>query len=1428
MRKINGKLFLALLLGSGLLAGGLFVLHRFQRDRIAQALLFQAKKAEEEGLNARSASYRQRYLDFNRTDHDEMAMLAKQWIGDGVTSSVRDRQRAIALLDKVLSHVEDRELRLLMVQTSLSVRDFLQARDHLTRLLPLERVMEAVVALRAGNPLTPENPIERGQLEAYWGQLLEAEKKSQEALDCYRLAIRNAPSELLPYVRVAYLQRRKLETVPSERAKNIAEADAAIDALVQKNDALADAYLTRWRYRRDFDLLQVRETANKGQISLDDAAEDIAQALRRKPDSIDALLCAADLERLRGRAAAEDPTRNAAQRQAGLKVHREKAFEYLNRGLDTIAKKQDARNPEESGKFQLLWHKANLLLDELDSSEPEKIAAQKPLIEETIDQIRKTRINGSADYLTGRLALLERKWAEAAALFELSRTLLAGQPDLAAQADLFLGQCYGRLQEHTQMYNAFKRVSDWDPSSVAARIGMAEARAAQGKLEEARREFDVLLRNSQIPARALIDVARLELQRQMTSSKPNWANCEELMRLAEEANPRAVVEIPLLRAEMFMRQNKPDQAKRELAAARDRCPDEVDLWAAMVDCAVRRKKPDEARKILADAQERVGDPVGLRLARVRMLETEGKLSQKEVESLAQRAADYSDADQSRLLSGMADACLRGNQPGLARMLYERLGALPAYKNDLRLQLLMFDMALRDEDEANMDRILATIKTIEQQSGTYHRYGIALKTIFRARRTTGAAEREQLLLQAKTELDAVQKARPSWASVSLARAEIASLEDNPEAAIKHLQDAFKNGENGPGVVRKLVALLMQKGRTDEAQQLLGQLNSSLIAGKEMRNLAVGLAIRSNDVARALDIARSAIQDDTRDPAELVYMARVLAANQKYDEAEKKINEALALAPANPGAHLAKVQYLMERRRKAEIPAALAAIQEQVPEKARTLLLAQCYEISGDYRKAVEFFDAAAKQGANEIPTLKTIVQSHLATGRFALAEPILRRILSGRIPNTPPLDQAWAKRNLALVLAGSTDYRRFTEALDLVGLKLEVDGKLAEVDERNASSDTLRTRARVLASQAQKQFRDQAIRLLEALDRRGDLNGEDRFTLAMLYEADGKTERSQKNLRELTQPPLRSPRYLAQYAMSLLASRRDSDALLEVESIVEQLADLEKLRETGPNGFASVEIQTRLLEARQKETEALELMTKHVRRPTARPEEIVLLIGTLSRQKRFDEAFATCEAEWQKAACPPEVLGAVTSSLLRVMNPSDAQMAQMEQWLTKANSADKPSATLRMQLADVLDRRGKYAEAASQWREVLQADPNNFVAMNNLAWQLVTHGGDAQEALAFVEKALGGMGQRPDLLDTRGLVYLSLKQPEKALADFQRAATEGPTPTRLLHLAQAQHQLKDREAAKATLQKAKENGLELAKLHPTEQEQARLLLKEYGL
>ncbi len=214
----------------------------------------------------------------------------------------------------------------------------------------------------------------------------------------------------------------------------------------------------------------------------------------------------------------------------------------------------------------------------------------------------------------------------------------------------------------------------------------------------------------------------------------------------------------------------------------------------------------------------------------------------------------------------------------------------------------------------------------------------------------------------------------------------------------------------------------------------------------------------------------------------------------------------------------------------------------------------------------------------------------------------------------------------------------------------------------------------------------------------------------------------------------------------------------------------------------MELRARLLEAQGHGDQALDLLRGYVARLGAKPEEMLMVIGSLGRQGRFAEAFDLCEKErlWEK--CPPELVGGVCEALLREMPVADGQRDRVEAWLKNAIEKNPKVVVLKMHLADLYDLRGDYVAAANEYREVLKDEPGNVVALNNLAFLLSQQTGQGREALTYIETAVNGIGRRADLLDTRGSVELALGQTQTALADFTEAVNDAPTGTRLFHLA----------------------------------------------
>lgn len=120
--------------------------------------------------------------------------------------------------------------------------------------------------------------------------------------------------------------------------------------------------------------------------------------------------------------------------------------------------------------------------------------------------------------------------------------------------------------------------------------------------------------------------------------------------------------------------------------------------------------------------------------------------------------------------------------------------------------------------------------------------------------------------------------------------------------------------------------------------------------------------------------------------------------------------------------------------------------------------------------------------------------------------------------------------------------------------------------------------------------------------------------------------------------------------------------------------------------------------------------------------------------------------------------------------------------------------------DLLLGSGKQEEALDELENLLENNPNDAKVLNNLAAMLAYT--DPQKALNYIQKAYELMPEKPQVLDTYGLVLIQLKQPEKALTYLRQAYLKAPRQLDVnYHLAQALLDLKRDTEAKGYLLKA---------------------------
>ena len=177
------------------------------------------------------------------------------------------------------------------------------------------------------------------------------------------------------------------------------------------------------------------------------------------------------------------------------------------------------------------------------------------------------------------------------------------------------------------------------------------------------------------------------------------------------------------------------------------------------------------------------------------------------------------------------------------------------------------------------------------------------------------------------------------------------------------------------------------------------------------------------------------------------------------------------------------------------------------------------------------------------------------------------------------------------------------------------------------------------------------------------------------------------------------------------------------------------------------------------------------------------------------------------------------TVVRSQGTASAAVAadRIEPWFTKARREDPDSVGILLLLAELREMQGRSSDVEAIYRECLNRKdlPLGQVAIisNNLAFHL-TRPETLPEAEKLIAAAIKELGPHPDLLDTRGMIYLLSGDSDHAVEDLQEAVLS-PTPLKFLHLAIAQMAAKQTDVAKLSLLKAKKLGLKVIQLSPVD-------------
>jgi tetratricopeptide (TPR) repeat protein len=141
-------------------------------------------------------------------------------------------------------------------------------------------------------------------------------------------------------------------------------------------------------------------------------------------------------------------------------------------------------------------------------------------------------------------------------------------------------------------------------------------------------------------------------------------------------------------------------------------------------------------------------------------------------------------------------------------------------------------------------------------------------------------------------------------------------------------------------------------------------------------------------------------------------------------------------------------------------------------------------------------------------------------------------------------------------------------------------------------------------------------------------------------------------------------------------------------------------------------------------------------------------------------------------------------------------------LEKSHQDQPSNPSITTNLGMLYELQNKSDVARKYYEMSIKTDPNNPLALNNLAYLITQTNGDLDTALTYATRAKQRLPEHTEVNDTLGWIYLKKNLTDNAIDTFRSLVVKAPqNPTYHYHYAMALLQKGDRESAKKECQSA---------------------------
>lgn len=1399
--RVNYKLLVSVFVGAVLLAVGSFALWHFQVNRKATVFREKAQLAKDEGKNAEAFNELLKYVQLRRDEEEpqvELAHIGLELLKDDQVEQEL-KSNAFAILEQTVRRTGDPELTREFIKIIIGFRPQ-DALSHLEELL-------------RDNPDDPE-------LLAMQAQALYRVKGAKPTIDhCYKLVGYDAVTGEFDATKVKVKDRPEVygllaTSILENNKEDKPLAMKVIDQMVEVNPESAQAHLSRSVFLRTH---ENEEESNNA----------LAEAYRLDPKDANILLQI-------GAVAFDDKDYEKAEEvfRDGIEKHPDRLDFYnalsqaliqqekLDEALGTLNQGIERIGPERSLVFART--KLNIYFQQQDYANVEKEI-------EKLTKLDNPRLQPFVDFTKARLEWQKQEWTEAARQLQAVRPKLIDYPQEQAMAGLLLGTCYERQGKIDLAMQVYSEVMEKHPDYEAAKLAYQA------------------LRDRTIPQtdKEATDLdAAIEAMAELPKDQQNWKKIDEIIaRLAKERE-FSEARIKLVQANVMIKRNMFEEAKDFIRAASQFEPENVGVRYAAVSLLAMDPNagPKKALELLNQIESKFGDSLRVRLVRAGLIRAVNDANVTEqLDALAEGIDSWQPNERAELYANLAGqfAALR-DYPRAEKYLQRTIELVP---DSLPARTQLFEIAFQQRDIAKMraaeKSILDLVK--DEKDGNYI-YSVVRRMLIQYSQQEILREELQ---NARTMLDGVLKRRSNWPEAHILYGQLLLvLEEDQALALKHLDEALKHGAPNANALALQVRLLGQRNQMNEARKKLEIIPEPMrlpLLGRAYPEVLLLTGAKNEAFVAAQEIAKL----EAENAATQLWFARVANDVGKTDEAIAALRKATELNPTDADMWMQLLAVQAGQKDIDGIEDTMRSAQLSVEGDLLPLLTAKKYELLGDWRAAEKIYLASWGDRLDDPQIAQKLAEFYLLwsqQGKTTIAQAapyinsILRQVNEGKLDAANPYAM-WARDKAARLLAVSGDYQESLKAQQL--LRTEGDAKSIPISEKALLAE-------ILASRDEPAAQLEAIKLLSEMDRNQTIGRDGVLALAKLLSKAGDWERSRElMLNAITK--FGNDEAVRATFINLLIDRGD------FATASKQLDDLKKLN---PQSTSYISLNIKLAAKsgnRGRLRNMLQSMVPNNLVGSMKAEELerVLMVARLATEhEEYELASKLYEVYVRRASNanleymrylalhgdPEMALQMMEKTFPQAMDPvlqiatemlrkrrtefGDKYDARVDA-LVAASLRDDPESVRRMLVdAELLEVQGKYEESVAGYDQILKRDDIPRVmraaAKNNLGFLLTLLDQRTEEAEQLINEAMEVYGPVSDILDTRAIIRMSLKEYDQAVEDMQLATELSDDPVKFYHKALANLLAGNDQAALKAWEKAEDLGISKEKLPVLEQ------------